>query len=113
LAIIALVLCNFVSAILWFVSAISILGRKKLVAAADTTTIQKSKGNANQASHKDTGKKELDSQDMMEHPEVKNPTTKNLEVFNEEIHKDEATTKVDSDNTEPPIESKDHDSKKD
>ncbi|HCV4491850.1 TPA: MFS transporter, partial [Staphylococcus aureus] len=26
---------------------------------------------------------------------------------------DEATTKVDSDNTEPPIESKDHDSKKD
>lgn len=81
LAIIALVLCNFVSAILWFVSAISILGRKKLVAAADTTTIQKSKGNANQASHKDTGKKELDSQDMMEHPEVKNPTTKNLEVF--------------------------------
>ncbi|HDF8701020.1 TPA: MFS transporter, partial [Staphylococcus aureus] len=27
--------------------------------------------------------------------------------------KDEATTKVDSDNTEPPIESKDHDSKKD
>ena len=28
LAIIALVLCNFVSAILWFVSAISILGRK-------------------------------------------------------------------------------------
>ncbi|MBE7602866.1 MFS transporter, partial [Staphylococcus aureus] len=31
LAIIALVLCNFVSAILWFVSAISILGRKKLV----------------------------------------------------------------------------------
>ncbi|MEB6799289.1 MFS transporter [Staphylococcus aureus] len=113
LAIIALVLCNFVSAILWFVSAISILGRKKLVAAADTTTIQKSKGNANQASHKDTGKKELDSQDMMEHPEVKNPTTKNLEGFNEEIHKDEATTKVDSDNTEPPIESKDHDSKKD
>lgn len=94
LAIIALVLCNFVSAILWFVSAISILGRKKLVAAADTTTIQKSKGNANQASHKDTCKKELDSQDMMEHPEVKNPTTKNLEGFNEEIHKDEATTKV-------------------
>lgn len=44
LAIIALVLCNFVSAILWFVSAISILGRKKLVAAADTTTIQKVKG---------------------------------------------------------------------
>ncbi|KFA44927.1 putative membrane protein [Staphylococcus aureus] len=78
LAIIALVLCNFVSAILWFVSAISILGRKKLVAAADTTTIQKSKGNANQASHKDTCKKELDSQDMMEHPEVKNPTTKTL-----------------------------------
>ncbi|HDJ3879622.1 TPA: MFS transporter, partial [Staphylococcus aureus] len=113
LAIIALVLCNFVSAILWFVSAISILGRKKLVAAADTTTIQKSKGNANQASHKDTCKKELDSQDMMEHPEVKNPTTKNLEGFNEEIHKDEATTKVVSDNTEPPIESKDHVSKKD
>lgn len=87
LAIIALVLCNFVSAILWFVSAISILGRKKLVAAADTTTIQKSKGNANQASHKDTCKKELDSQDMMEHPEVKNPTTKNLEGFNEEYIK--------------------------
>lgn len=65
LAIIALVLCNFVSAILWFVSAISILGRKKLVAAADTTTIQKSKGNANQASHKDTCKKELDSQDIL------------------------------------------------
>ncbi len=43
---------------------------------------------------------------MMEHPEVKNPTTKNLEGFNEEIHKDEATTKVVSDNTEPPIESK-------
>ncbi|EOD7555310.1 MFS transporter [Staphylococcus aureus] len=107
LAIIALVLCNFVSAILWFVSAISILGR------ADTTTIQKSKGNANQASHKDTCKKELDSQDMMEHPEVKNPTTKNLEGFNEEIHKDEATTKVVSDNTEPPIESKGHVSKKD
>ena len=42
LAIIALVLCNFVSAILWFVSAISIL--EKLVAAADTTTIQKVKG---------------------------------------------------------------------
>lgn len=79
LAIIALVLCNFVSAILWFVSAISILGRKKLVSTSDTTTIQKSKGNANQASHKDTCKKELDSQDMMEHPEFKNPTTKNLE----------------------------------
>lgn len=78
LAIIALVLCNFVSAILWFVSAISILGRKKLVAAADTTTIQKSKGNANQASHKDTCKKELDSQDMMEHPEVKIPRLKTL-----------------------------------
>ncbi|SPZ98749.1 Uncharacterised protein [Staphylococcus aureus] len=76
LAIIALVLCNFVSAILWFVSAISILGRKKLVSTSDTTTIQKSKGNANQASHKDTCKKELDSQDMMEHPEFKNPTTK-------------------------------------
>lgn len=44
LAIIALVLCNFVSAILWFVSAISILGRKKLVSTADTTTIQKVKG---------------------------------------------------------------------
>ena len=43
LAIIALVLCNFVSAILWFVSAISILV-EKLVAAADTTTIQKVKG---------------------------------------------------------------------
>ncbi|HDZ8698188.1 TPA: hypothetical protein RUU87_000166 [Staphylococcus aureus] len=42
-----------------------------------------------------------------------NPTTKNLEGFNEEIHKDEATTKVVSDNTEPPIESKDHVSKKD
>ncbi|HCZ6474802.1 TPA: MFS transporter, partial [Staphylococcus aureus] len=28
-------------------------------------------------------------------------------------HKDEATTKVDSDNTDPPIESKDHVSKKD
>ncbi len=81
LAIIALVLCNFVSAILWFVSAISILGRKKLVAAADTTTIQKSKGNANQASHKDTGKKELDSQDMMEHPEVKNPRLKTLKYL--------------------------------
>lgn len=94
LAIIALVLCNFVSAILWFVSAISILGRKKLVSTADTTTIQKSKGNANQASHKDTCKKELDSQDMMEHPEFKNPTTKNLEGLNEEIHKDEATTKL-------------------
>lgn len=94
LAIIALVLCNFVSAILWFVSAISILGRKKLVFTADTTTIQKSKGNANQASHKDTCKKELDSQDMMEHPEFKNPTTKNLEGLNEEIHKDEATTKL-------------------
>ncbi len=39
LAIIALVLCNFVSAILWFVSAISIYGRKKLVAAADTTSL--------------------------------------------------------------------------
>ncbi|HCI5084277.1 TPA: MFS transporter, partial [Staphylococcus aureus] len=113
LAIIALVLCNFVSAILWFVSAISILGRKKLVSTSDTTTIQKSKGNANQASHKDTCKKELDSQDMMEHPEFKNPTTKNLEGLNEEIHKDEATTKVDSDNTEPPFESKDHVSKKD
>ena len=49
---------------------------------------------------------------MMEHPEVKNPTTKNLEGFNEEIHKDEATTKVVSDNTEPPIESKGHVSKK-
>lgn len=94
LAIIALVLCNFVSAILWFVSAISILGRKKLVSTADTTTIQKSKGNANQASHKDTCKKELDSQDMMEHSEFKNPTTKNLEGLNEEIHKDEATTKL-------------------
>lgn len=94
LAIIALVLCNFVSAILWFVSAISILGRKKLVSTADTTTIQKSKGNANQASQKDTCKKELDSQDMMEHPEFKNPTTKNLEGLNEEIHKDEATTKL-------------------
>lgn len=43
---------------------------------------------------------------MMEHPEFKNPTTKNLEGLNEEVHKDEATTKVDSDNTEPPIESK-------
>ena len=32
--------------------------------------------------------------------------TKNLEGLNEEIHKDEATTKVDSDNTQPPIESK-------
>ncbi|AEB87238.1 hypothetical protein SACIG1176_0687 [Staphylococcus aureus subsp. aureus CIG1176] len=50
---------------------------------------------------------------MMEHPEFKNPTTKNLEGLNEEVHKDEATTKVDSDNTEPPIESKDHVSKKD
>ncbi len=76
MAIIALVLCNFVSAILWFVSAISILGRKKLVAAADTTTIQKSKGNANQASHKDTGKKELDSQDMMEISQLKIPRLK-------------------------------------
>lgn len=83
LAIIALVLCNFVSAILWFVSAISILGRKKLVAAADTTTIQKSKGNANQASHKDTGKKELDSQDMMEHPvlRLKIPRLKTLKYL--------------------------------
>ncbi|MQI85791.1 MFS transporter, partial [Escherichia coli] len=87
LAIIALVLCNFVSAILWFVSAISILGRKKLVAAADTTTIQKSKGNANQASHKDTGKKELDSQAMMEPLAVKTPPTTNLEVLNEENQK--------------------------
>ncbi|HAR4092808.1 TPA: hypothetical protein I1F24_002749 [Staphylococcus aureus] len=49
----------------------------------------------------------------MEHTEFKNSTTKNLEGLNEEIHKDEATTKVDSDNTEPPIESKDHVSKKD
>lgn len=49
---------------------------------------------------------------MIEHPEFKNPTTKNLEGLNEEVHKDEATTKVDSDNTEPPIESKDHVSKK-
>ena len=105
LAIIALVLCNFVSAILWFVSVISILGRK-ISSCSRYYHYSKSKGNANQASHKDTGKKELDSQDMMEHPEVKNPTTKNLEVFNEEIHKDEATTKVDSDNTQPPIESK-------
>ena len=48
---------------------------------------------------------------MMEHPEFKNPTTK-TEGLNEEIHKDEATTKVDSDNTDPPIESKDHVSKK-
>lgn len=31
---------------------------------------------------------------MMEHPEFKNPTTKNLEGLNEEIHKDEATTKL-------------------
>ncbi|PXA61213.1 MFS transporter, partial [Staphylococcus pseudintermedius] len=29
---------------------------------------------------------------MMEHPEFKTPTTKNLEGLNEEIHKDEATT---------------------
>ncbi len=111
LAIIALVLCNFVSAILWFVSAISILGRK-ISSCSRYYHYSKSKGNANQASHKDTCKKELDSQDMMEHPEVKNPTTKNLEGFNEEIHKDEATTKVVSDNTEPPIESKGHVSKK-
>ncbi|MBR9338509.1 MFS transporter, partial [Staphylococcus aureus] len=75
--------------------------------------IKKSIANANQASHKDTCKKELDSQDMIEHPEFKNSTTKNLEGLNEEIHKDEATTKVDSDNTQPPIESKDHVSKKD
>ncbi len=113
LAIIALVLCNFVSAILWFVSAISILGRKKLVAAADTTTIQKVKGTQIKHHIKTRVKRNLIGQDMMEHPEVKNPTTKNLEGFNEEIHKDEATTKVVSDNTEPPIESKDHVSKKD
>ncbi len=106
MAIIALVLCNFVSAILWFVSAISILGRKKLVAAADTTTIQKVKANRNQASHKDTCKKELDSQDMMEHPEVKNPTTKNLEDLTKKYIKMKLQLKVVSDNTEPPIESK-------
>ena len=80
LAIIALVLCNFVSAILWFVSAISILGRK-ISSCSRYYHYSKSKGNANQASHKDTGKKELDSQDMMEHPEVKNPTTKTLKYL--------------------------------
>ncbi len=36
---------------------------------------------------------------MMGHLRLKNPPTKNLEGFNEEIHKDEATTKVVSDNT--------------
>lgn len=168
-AIIAVLLYNFVSAILWFIVAILLFVRKESSAAKDTVVVQSRKGtseqeirykliykssstehgngsikvahtnenkkifdnktidirldsseilkkistDANQASHKDTGKKELDSQDMMEHPEFKNPTTKNLEGFNEEIHKDEATTKVDSDNTEPPIESKDHVSKKD
>ncbi len=96
------------------------VGNKKLI---DDKTIdihldsseilKKISTDANQASHKDTCKKELDSQDMIEHPEFKNPTTKNLEGLNEEVHKDEATTKVDSDNTEPPIESKDHVSKKD
>ncbi|RZI07113.1 MFS transporter, partial [Staphylococcus aureus] len=45
--------------------------------------------------------------------EVKNPTTKNLEGVKQEIPRDEATTKVVDDNTEPPIESKDHVSKKD
>lgn len=40
LAIIAALLCNFVSAILWFASAISLLGRKKSVFATDTITIQ-------------------------------------------------------------------------
>ncbi|EGS85246.1 hypothetical protein SA21269_2495 [Staphylococcus aureus subsp. aureus 21269] len=96
------------------------MGNKKLI---DDKTIdihldsseilKKISTDANQASHKDTCKKKLDSQDMIEHPEFKNPTTKNLEGLNEEVHKDEATTKVDSDNTEPPIESKDHVSKKD
>lgn len=44
LAIIALVLCNFVSAILWFVSAISILGRKKLVSTQILPLFKKVKG---------------------------------------------------------------------
>ncbi|MCQ1332548.1 MFS transporter [Staphylococcus aureus] len=168
-AIIAALLYNFVSAILWFIVAISLFIRKKSLSAENTVAVQSHKGaskqeiryklvyksvsikhsddsikvahtvgnkkliddktidihldsseilkkistDANQASHKDTCKKELDSQDMIEHPEFKNPTTKNLEGLNEEVHKDEATTKVDSDNTESPIESKDHVSKKD
>ncbi|UMT75795.1 MFS transporter [Staphylococcus roterodami] len=111
-AIISALLCNFVSAILWFVSAISILGRKESV-SVDTITNQKSKGNANQVSHKENGTSELDSQDMSEHPEFKNVATKNNESSKQEAHTAGVESKSDSDDTEPPIEPKNHSSKKD
>ncbi|CAM4042469.1 hypothetical protein [Staphylococcus schweitzeri] len=111
LAIIAALLCNFVSAILWFASAISLLGRKKSVFATDTITIQNNKETSNQASHKDTCKTELDSQ--VEPPEFKNIATKNVEGSNQETLTDEVESENDSDYAGPPIESKNHSSKKD